>query len=495
MRKRALGGAAWDSMFLTFAKFLTLLFGIVLAKILSQGLSLEGYGTYSQANLVVSVVTSLCLFGLGDAVNFFYNKKDDKQAEEARMYIINTVFFIELVVGGICALATVLFRDAICIYFDNPLLSNILIVASLLPVFGNIIYFYQVMYISVGKAKMMAFYNLVLFLIKLVSAYIAVYVVKNILWIYIVLVLMDIMQVLVYKLTLRSNDVFVNPFKFSLKYIKPILAYSLPMGVYAMTSILTRDIDKLVIGRIAGTETLAIYTNCSKHLPFDFFVVSFATVLIPHIVRCVTEKNKEQSVTLFSSYMKIGYYSVWILGGAVLIAPAAVISFLYADAYVVGKTVFVLYVFDNMLRFASMHLVLTAAGKAKNLMAYSLVSLVLNVILNIILYYAMGMIGPAVATLIVALIYTLMVMEKTVKVLEVKWSEIFDVKDILAFLLSLIILWGVMKGLNTLLLFVGVHKYVAMMISMGIYGVSALLLHGKKIFHVMKIINQFKNAK
>ncbi len=492
MKKLSLRGAAWDSAFLTLAKILTLLFGIVLSKIMSMGLSLTEYGTYSAANLVTSVGTSLILLGLGDAVNFYFNKKAQDSTPEARERIVNTVFFLEIAAGVILAVLITLGRSLIGAYFENSALPALLPIVSLLPVFANLVYFYQMLYVSAGKAKMMSLYNLLMMLLKIVSAYVSVYVLKNIFWIYVVLVLLDALQILVFKISLAKNGIRIRPWRISVAAIRPILAYSLPMGVYAMTSVLTRDIDKLIIGRLAGTETLAIYTNCSKILPFDFLAASFATVLIPYIVQYVTEENRPMTVKLFSSYVRVGYFSVWILAAAVLIAPASMISFLYADVYTAGTPIFILYIVDSMLRFASMHLILTAAGKSKNLMLYSLLSLLVNTVLNIVFYYAFGMIGPAIATLLTAVLYTYLVLQKTISVIGGTWREIFNGREIVFFLLTLAVLWAISFALNGALLCLGVHKYLAMIASMALFGIAALATHFKKIFTVLKEINTFK---
>lgn len=492
MKKINLKGASWDSMFLTMAKVLTMAFGIILSKIMSMGLTLEEYGTYSQVNLVTSIGTSAILLGLGDAVNYFFNKKNDEEDEKIRFKIVNTVFFLELIVGIILSVVIIVGRGQIGAYFSNTAIEGILIVASILPVCANIVYFYQVLYVSVGKAKLMSLYNLVLMILKIISAYIAVYVIRDILWIYVVLVVLDLIQIIVYKRTLIKRDVCINVFKISTSHIGKIMSYSLPMGVYALTSTLTRDIDKMIVGRMAGTEKLAIYTNCSKILPFDFLVVSFATVLIPYIVKYVTERNRKQTIQLFSNYMKIGYYSVWILGTMVLIAPENVIAFLYSEEYTVGLPIFILYVFDSMIRFASMHLILTASGKTKQLMIYSVISLGLNVVLNIAFYKLWGLIGPAIATVVVAVIYAYMILRKTISLIECKWKDVFSIKEIAILLGTLVVLCIMGHGLYQCIIAFGGHKYVSMIVSMVVFGCCALLLHLKKIIHVLKEVNSFR---
>ena len=140
------------------------------------------------------------------------------------------------------------------------------------------------------------------------------------------------------------------------------MKYGFPMGIFALTNTLTRDIDKLIIGYMSDTETVAIYSNCSKVLPFDIIVVSFATVLIPYIMKYISQNQLENSILLFKNYLKIGYYTVWTFGAAVLVVTKQAICFLYSSEYLVGEPIFILYVVDSMIKFASMHLILTASG-------------------------------------------------------------------------------------------------------------------------------------
>ena len=492
MKKISLRGASWDSMFLAFSKVLTLLFSIVSAKILSNGLTLQEYGTYSQANLVYSIGSSLILLGLVDAMNYFFNRRGEGIDDELRARIVNTVFFCEIAVGVVLAGFIVFGRDLLAAYFSNDAVKVLLPVVALLPMLANIVYFYQVLYVAVGKAKSMALFNLCLTLTRIVTIYFAVYWLKNLILIYLVMLAMDFVQVLIFHFELHKKGVHIHPLRISPRHIKPIFAYGLPMGVYAITSTLSRDLDKLVIGRLGGTEELAIYTNCSKILPLEVFVSSFAVVLIPYIYRRVTEGRQKESAELFSSYLKVGYYSVWTLGTMVLVAPATIISFLYADAYVTGLPVFILYIFDSMLRFASVHLILTAAGKSKRIMAYSIASLGINLVLNIFFYYIWGMIGPAIATLIAAFIYAFLILNSTIKIIQAKWSDIFNWREVLWFVTTLAVIWAMSFVLNQLLCTWGLHRYLSMILSMAVFGLSVLALHYKKIFGVLKQINSFK---
>lgn len=491
MKRLSMKGASWDSMFLTAVKIVTTLTSILLTKILSVGLSLESYGTYSQVTVVVTIGTSLLLMGLGDALNYFYNKQDS-DAEEKRRRFVHTIFLLETLLGIVFSLLVILGRGVLANYFSNDAIKIVLIVASVKPMMDNLIYFYQILYISIGRAKVIAIRNLLLAISRLISVFVAVHFFQSITMIFALLIVLDVIQLVLFKAFFAKECFCVNIFKASAKQIRPIMAYGLPMGVYALTNMLSRELGKLVIGRMADTETMAIYTNCSKLLPFDIIVVSFATVLIPYIMKYVTGGENQKAVALFRDYMKIGYYSVWIFGVAVLIVAPQMVSFLYSDKYLSGTTVFMLYVVDSMIKFASMHLILTAAGKAKSLMTYSLVCLAFNTILNIVFYRWLGLIGTALATLLVSLLYTLLVLGKSIKTLDTRWRDIFDLRDMLVFSAGLVASAIVCYFGNRLLLQLGIHRFVVMIFICGAYCSINFVINFKKITRALKSINSMK---
>lgn len=485
-------GATWDSMFLTIVKFVTMLTVIVQTKILSVGLSLTNYGTYSQAMVVVSLSTSILLLGLGDAINFFYNNSSSENTIEKKKRIIATVFFIEMLAGGILATSLILCRHGIAMYFSNPELAVVVLIIAIQPMLDNMIYFYQVLFVSSGKAKVIAIRNLVVSICKLLAITIAVMIFSSVRIIFLFIILLNVLQLIVFFVFFSKDGFFINPFKADLKYVKPILLYGIPMGIFTITTALTRDIDKLIIGYMSDTETVAIYSNCSRLLPLDIIVASFATVLMPYIMKYISANKNSISINLFKNYLCIGYYSVWTLGTAILLVTNQAICFLYSPIYLQGKSIFVIYIIDSMVKFASMHLILTASGNSKYLMKCSMVSLTANLVLNIGLYKLIGVSGPALATLIVTIVYTFVVLSKSKNILGAKWKEIFNFKEITIFLIGLVSVGVIFFAFNQFLLKKGMQIYVAMMITMFGFGIVILILYLGKIKNVLMSINRMK---
>ena len=298
-------GASWDSIFLIVVRLITTLTTIIQTKVLSIGLTLHEYGSYSQAILVTGVTTSLIMFGLGDGLNYFYNRDANKNSD--RSIFVNTIFLMEVILGSLGMIAICFSRDLFAHYFDNPDVSVLLCIVAIKPVLDNIIYLYQLLFISLKKAKIIAIRNLVISIVKAVSIWVFVQYYSNVRLICVSLVVLDIINWVIFKVLLSKEGVKINVRKANLKYVKSIIVYSFPMGVYAFTNTLLRDIDKLVIGNLAETADLAVYTNCSKILPFDLIATSFATVLIPYIMRYASSDDKHSMETLFANYMRIGY--------------------------------------------------------------------------------------------------------------------------------------------------------------------------------------------
>lgn len=492
MKKISMKGAAWDSVFLTVVKFITIFTAILQTKVLSIGLSLTDYGTYSQANIVVSISVSILLLGLGDAINYFFNDSSGKYSKEQRIQLVNTIYMIELIAGIVLVCMVLFARDLIAQYFSNEALKIVVVIISIKPMLDNMIYFYQILFVSTGKAKVIAIRNLIVSILKVISIFIAVHIFKSVIAIYISLIFLDILQLIFFAFLFSKKEFIISPIQCNFRFVKEIMKYGFPMGIFALTNTLTRDIDKLIIGYMSDTETVAIYSNCSKVLPFDIIVVSFATVLIPYIMKYISQNQLENSILLFKNYLKIGYYTVWTFGAAVLVVTKQAICFLYSSEYLVGEPIFILYVVDSMIKFASMHLILTASGKAKLLMKYSAVSLGANTILNIIFFKIFGTVGPAISTLVVTTVYTVSILNKSTSILKAKWKDIVDIKDVLSFVFGLAMMAAAFYMINKVLLLLKLNQYIAMILVMGGFAIVIVLIYRKRICNILKSINSLK---
>jgi membrane protein len=482
-------GAALNSMLLTLVQIITIVLGIIVTKLLSVYFSLEDYGTYSQALLITTTATSISILGLTNATNYFYNRTENT---ESKKEYLATIFTIQYVVGISIALFLIVFRSSIANYFDNERLNNIMLIVAFTPLLTNLIAMYQNLFVSIGEAKKIAARNFVVSIIKLIAVIIACFVTKNIVTVLIILLTSDILQVIYFSLLFTR---YQWPIQFSATrrdLINEILKFSIPMAVYVMTNSLSRDIDKYVISAFSDTATLAIYSNAAKILPFDLLTTSLITVLVPIITRQINHGQKHEAHKLFKLYLQIGYIlTCTFVGGAVAVSKYLML-FLYDVKYLAGYSVFVIYLFVDMVRFANVTTILSGSGKTKTLMAISIVILILNACFNVIAFLLFGMIGPAVTTLVLTILMNGALLHFGAKEIESSIIQLFDIKEFLIVGTEILVFASCTHYLSNILFDRGTNLFFNLVISFGSYSAIMLFLNYKRIYGCLKMINQYK---
>ena len=279
----------------------------------------------------------------------------------------------------------------------------------------------------------------------------------------------------------------------------PVVRYCVPMGIYFVTTTLMREIDKLVIGRLGTTEDLAIYANCAKTLPLNILVTAFATVLIPYIMKSVTGNNYTMTADILRKYLMIGYLSVWMFSGALLLCAPEAIRFFYSSEYVSGMPIFIIYICDGMIQFASFHLVIAANGNSRFLMRLSFVLLIANIFFSLGLYYlfnlfGIAMVGPAAATLMISAVYVLILCKKTSTILDMPMKTFFPVKAMALYLCELVLVGGVFGLIKRGLEYIAIPWLAVFVVICAFYCLTIALLNIKKYKRLFYEINQIKQA-
>lgn len=485
----AFTGASADSLLLTFVRVITTVLGLLVTKLLSTQFTLHEYGTYSQAMLIVTTATSLSILGLTNAVNYFYNATDDEEKKER---YVATIFGIQYVVGILCAIVIMAIQIPLISYFKNEDLKQVLYLAAWMPLMQNLIPMLQVLFVSTGRAKLIAVRNLIISAARLLIVLFACFITKNIITIFIIILLLDIAQVVYFMIAFQRRNFHISLKKFDKALLRPVLAFSIPMAVYVLTNELTRDIDKYVISFFSDTSSLAIYTNASKILPFDMITQSFIVVLVPIVTRQIAAKKYEDARATFHAYLRLGYVATWIVAFGAVVTSKELMLFLYDAKYISGLPVFIVYLIVDMIKFANVTLILTAKGKTKTLMVCSLSSLAVNTVLNVIFYQFMGILGPAVATLIVTLALVITLLALGAREIHCSFISFFSIKDmviVVAEMLGVGFAVYMLKMLlhnfissNTLILFIAYAIYIGIM----------LALNAKRLGSCLKTIGKLK---
>lgn len=488
MNKRNLmKGTSGDALLLTAVKLMTIALSFVVTRLLSQHLSLHDYGTYSQILLLVSTVSSLTILGMMDGVNYYYCGEADPDKRDG---YVATLFAMQGIASLVAGVAVLLLTGPISAGFDNPDLCNLMIFAAALPMLQNLMNMLQVLLVSVGKAKVLALRNLLVSVVRLAVVLLMVLFVRNVAVILTATLVMDVLQVLFFGIILKQNSCAIRLGKADLHLVGQILQYCIPMAMFILMRSINRDLDKYMIGLWTDTETLAVYTNASKPLPFDIILHSFITVLVPKVTRLVASGKQEKAADLYKGMLELGCLTTVVPCFAALAAAPQLMELLYSDKYSSGLSVFCLYILVDLLQFVNMTMVLCAAGKTGTLMLVGVGTLGLNAVLNGVLYSAMGIAGPALATLIVTFVSGVLIMGLSAKSLGTGLLRLFDWPFLAAFLAANLAAVALLEKLQWFLRSLGVHYMVILVVVAGVYAGAALILCRQRIRKNISVLNR-----
>ena len=489
---RVLNGPSVDSFLLLFVRVITLFLGIITTRVLSQELSVADYGTYSEITLLITTLSSLTIFGMTDACNYFYCQQQDT---EDRNEYISTIFSLQYIISAVSGILILSCTVPLTRYFNNEDIKKLVVFAALQPLLQNLINMLQVLFISIGKAKAIAVRNFLVSAFRLGAFSAICYCFNNNLQlIFLSTLILDLAQAVYFGVILHKNGCRILLKKTNFGLLRRILSYCAPMAMFVITNSLCRDLDKYVVAAFTDTETLAIFSNAAKMLPFDMVAISFVTVLIPYITRYVAAEQFENARRLHRNFLELAYVSTIILAGAALAAAPQLREFLYTEKYKGGLPVFVLYLLVDILRFTNITLVLSACGKTKELFYIAIGTLSANLILNILLFHLLGIVGPALATVIVTLASGVLMLWRSAKALHCHLSDLFNGRFLLLFVIEALICLGGATLLRLWLQSQNVPYFAILLITGGAYGGIMLLLNLKRLLGNIRTINQNKLA-
>ena len=145
-----------------------------------------------------------------------------------------------------------------------------------------------------------------------------------------------------------------------------------------------------------------------------------------------------------------------------------------------------------MIRFANVTTVLSGAGKTKILMTISVVTMVLNAIFNVIGFKVMGLVGPAIVTLILTAGMTIVLLHFGAEEIKTKVCDLFDFKEVGVVGIQIIMMGAIAYTVSSFLSSSGIPVIIDLLLSYGLYIIVLGLLNSKRILSCYRELNQYK---
>ena len=421
-----------NALRLTIAQIITMALSMANVMLLSRFRSLEEYGTYSQLLMSSSIVLSVCMLGVPNSFNYFGARAKSKE-EQANF--IGHYYSIITILSFFSGVVLVVVFPLIQGYFKNSMLQDYAFFVLLNPwitgIMGTIDYYL----VYFDRVLLLTKYKIINGILVIGTA-LACYWMKLSFFSYMIIytVAESIMTLLIYVIVCAiSGKIIIS---IDLTLVRRILHFSIPLGLSAIIGTISIELDKLLIGRFYNAEEMAIYTNAAKEMPVTIIASSISTVLLPVLMKYINNREYNKGIDLWGNAIKIAYAFMSFFSAILIVFASAIMTFLYSEKYVTGVPVFRIYSLLLLFRCTYFGMMLNVIGKTKSIMYFSLLSLILNILLNIVFYFFIGFYGPAVATLVATSVLALSQLLYTSRSIRISFREIFPWKDI--FIISII---------------------------------------------------------
>ena len=377
------------------AQVITVLSTVILARILTPA----DLGTYKQIFLLYSISAPIFITGIPASIYYFLVRL--KKEEEKRLFVarsISLLFILGLLLGIFVSLSSLWAPKLI----RNPQLTAPLVVFGIYA-FANVSeQFLQPILVLYNRLKMLLVYPLakgfLIFSFTIASALIFN---KNLLLIILAVSLVSLLLpifAIVYTKNLLSLKSLM---KIDRKNYKAQLSYGIPLALTSVVGIIAWEFDKLVVSINFPPELYAVYVLGATEIPFVGLIRSSVTqVVLPEMSKAHSEDRIKDLVSIWhNSIRKLSLLIVPIFFVAMVFSKE-IITILYSEKFSASVPYFRIYLLLLIVRVASYGIILQAIGKTRENLKGSLAFLTVNAVLNPVLVVTIGLIGPAIATVV-----------------------------------------------------------------------------------------------
>lgn len=406
---------------LTFSKAIVLGIAMMQNMLLSRYATLDEYGTFSQLNIAINLATTIFLIGLPNSTNYFLANTQNKIEEQKFLSLYFTLStFLSIFAGIVLVFST----PYLSVFFENPMIQKFVFFLAIIPWTKIIMGSLDNLMIYNNNVKVLVWYRFVNSILILVIIFTAFYFGWDFrIYLFVFMLIESLFTLIVYYLV----NIYYGKITLLLDmaYIKRVLYFSIPLGLSTIVGTLNVEMDKLIIGSFYSTEELAVYTNAARELPVTIISTSITAILLPYLVKFVKNQKTSSAIELWKEFTKISYFLISFIVMILFVFAPEVITFLYSEKYLGGTTVFRIYSIILLLRSTYYGIILNSLGKTKFIFYSSIISLIVDIVLNVIFYYLFGFNGPAISTFVTLLIVALLQLKITANQINYELRNIF----------------------------------------------------------------------
>lgn len=371
-----------QALWLAISYTCSMLVGILSSVVLSRYFDKVQYGTYKQIIFIYNLLLTVFQAGLPAVFTFFL----PRHSKEEGKFIVKKVQRLLFLLGLVFSLTLFFGADLIARLMNNPELSVGLKIFSVFPLFTLPTFGVEGIYTVNKNTRFVAFYNITTRLVMLACIVLPVVFVKN--DYKVALIGWGIASFVAFIIAIiAKNKVYSDVDAKELEGLtKAIFDYSLPIMISALVMMVFKFADQFFISRYFGTEAFAEFSNGNMTLPFAvMFIAPVRAILTPIFSKASKEGIFDTAMnTLYSSMNQIAILMVPLIVFAFCFAKEIMV-FLYSGIYENSFIYFRIMLVFNFLEMFVFSGILSAIGKTKINMIYTVICAALLWVVDVVL--------------------------------------------------------------------------------------------------------------
>lgn len=416
-----------ESIILTFSKgirgILMLIFNMIIARVFTENL----LGTYKHINLVMNIFSTVCTIGIPTSISCLYGTYDKNKKSKL---ISNTI----LLLGGISILSfitIIIFKEQLALILNN---SDILLYINILALYVAVMIissFLENLYISSNQSVLLGKIYILYAITNFIAMILSVVAFNSLHLLIILIVAIEVIRtVVMFAIIKHLENLYIN---IDINMLKPLLKFSLPLGIVSIVQTINTYIDNLFISNNYPPDKYAAYANAATDIPFvGIITVSVAAVILPIMAKEYKKNNNFKGVLeIWGDSSKKTAVIMFPIFWIAILFSSGYIEFIFSEKYVISSTpIFIIYLLKFPLYCTVYGNVLVVFGKQRYVMYNSIIGIILNSALNLVFIKIFGIIGPAISTVIVQYVVVILQLIQISKHSNVKFMNIMPFKDL-----------------------------------------------------------------
>jgi O-antigen/teichoic acid export membrane protein len=369
------------------------LLGFLLSVFVINYISPKAYGLVSYAYIIISFITPFAGFGIFQSLSR-YGPIQDSQNKKKQLF--RFVLGRGVIASVVLSLIVIFFAGALT--YALPESRSYLMVIAALIISHFIFEVLKINFRIYSMNKLFAYLEISHSIVLLSLGLILTYFFDG--YGYLISIIISPLIISIYILLKHKSFIKTEKSNYTKKYKKSLWIYGLYTSLGGLTSQLIFSIDIITIGFLIKEPTSVALYKAASLIPFSLLFIP-AGVMKTDLVKITQNyKNKAFLKNYVSNYLKI-FAIISLVTFTLLYFLSAFIMGLFREEYVVAQNlipVFGIGLVGAFLFRNPFGNIITCVGWAKTNTVISIITLALDIVLNIFLVEEYGIIGAAYST-------------------------------------------------------------------------------------------------